>query len=343
LTKARRRHADLAPRLAYTVLAKSARMSLAQKVIVVTGASSGLGRAAAFELARRGARLVLAARRAEALESTAERCRSLGTEAIAVPTDVTRESDVARLVDTAVETWGRLDAWVNNAGVTAFGSLEASPLADLQRVLETNLWGAVYGARAVIPLFRRQGHGVIVNVGSILSKVGQPFVPAYVISKFALNGLTEALRAELADQPNIHVCTLLPYAIDTPHFQVGANLIGREPHAMPPVQSPEEVARALADLVERPRRLRHVPRIAALGLALHALFPEPVEHVIHDLLARFHFGAPSRVDPQGNLWLAPKEAAATHGERKPLVGVSGLVGWMLGHYAARGVRALVKL
>jgi len=318
-------------------------MSLSDQVIVVTGASSGLGRAAAVELARRGARLVLAARRAEALESCAELCREIGAEALAVPADVTNEGDVARIVETALEAWGRLDAWVNNAGITAFGALESTPVADLRRVLETNLWGAVHGSRAVIPLFRRQGHGVIVNVGSILSKVGQPFVPAYVISKFALHGLTEALRAELADQPGIQVCTLLPYAIDTPHFQVGANLIGRQPHAMPPVQSPEVVARALADLIERPRRELHVPRVAALGLALHALFPAPVEHMIHDALARFHFGAPSPIDPKGNLWRAADEPGTIHGERKPLIGFSGLVGWLLGHYAARGVRALVNL
>ncbi len=318
-------------------------MSLSDKVIVVTGASSGLGRAAAVELARRGARLVLAARRQDALESSAELCRELGREAIAVAADVTSESEVTRIVEKALERWGKVDAWVNNAGVTAFGSLESTPLADLRRVMDTNLWGAVHGSRAVIPLFRRQGHGVIVNVGSILSKVGQPFVPAYVISKFALHGLTEALRAELSDQPNIHVCTLLPYAIDTPHFQVGANLVGREAHAMPPVQSPEVVARALADLIERPRRELHVPRVAALGLALHALFPAPVEHMIHDALARFHFGAPSAIDARGNLWLAPKESGKIRGDRQPLIGFSGPVGWLLGHYAARGVRALVNL
>jgi len=318
-------------------------MSLSENVIIVTGASSGLGRAAAVELGRRGARLVLAARRAEALESSAELCRQAGAEAVTVRADVTNESDVRRIVDTALETWGRVDALVNNAGVTAFGSLEESPIADIRRVLETNLWGAIHAARAVLPVFRRQRHGVIVNVGSILSKLGQPFVPSYVISKFALHGLSEALRAEVAGEPGIQVCTLLPYAIDTPHFQGGANLVGRQAHAMPPVQSPEKVARALADLIERPRRELHVPRAAAIGLALHALFPEPTERLIHDALARFHFGARSQIDPQGNLWRPSPERGAIHGERRPLVGLPQVVGWLLGHYAARGVRALARL
>lgn len=316
------------------------RSPLAGEVVVVTGASSGLGRAAAFELARVGARVVLAGRSAETLEDTAALCRNAGGEAIAIVTDVTDEGQVAALAERALEVNGSVAVWVNNAGVTAFGSLEGSPLSDHRRVLETNLWGSIYGARAIIPVFRRQGRGVLINVGSILSKVGQPFVPSYVISKFALHGLSEALRAELADEPGIKICTLLPYAIDTPHFQVGANFVGREPHAMPPVQSPEKVARALVDLAERPRRELHVPRVAALGLALHAVFPELVERVIHDALSRWHFGAPQRLDPAGNLWQPSLEPPATHGRRSPRIGLTSLVGWLVGHYTARGIRAL---
>ncbi len=317
--------------------------SLRGKVVVVTGASSGLGRAAALELARRGARVVIFSRQAETLEDTARLCRDAGAEVVAVPGDVTNEQDVERLASRARELTGSIDVWVNNAGVTAFGSLAGTPLVDHRRVIETNLWGAIYCARAVVPTFRSQGHGVLINVGSILSKVGQPFVPAYVISKFALRGLTEALRAELADQPRIHVCTLLPYAIDTPHFQSGANLVGRKPYAMPPVQSPEAVARALADLAERPRREVHVPKAAALGLALHAVFPRFVEHVIHDALARWHFGGPQARDVAGNLWAPSGEPPSIHGRRRPQIGFARLVGWVIGHYSARGLRAIAQL
>ncbi|HYP89068.1 MAG TPA: SDR family NAD(P)-dependent oxidoreductase [Polyangiaceae bacterium] len=313
------------------------------KVVVVTGASSGLGRAAALEFARRRARVVVAARGEAALEDTARLCRESGAESVAVPTDVTREEDVARLVSQALDATGSIDVWVNNAGVTAFGTLADTPLEVHRRVLETNLWGAIHGARAVVPVFRRQGHGVLINVGSILSKVGQPFVPSYVISKFALRGLSEALRSELADSPRIQICTLLPYAIDTPHFQVGANLVGREPHAMPPVQSPEHVARQLVSLAEQPRRELHVPRVAALGLALHALFPRAVESAIHDSLSRWHFGAMQARDVDGNLLLPTSEPPQIHGQRRPQLGFPSLVGWLLGHYGARGLRALAGL
>lgn len=316
---------------------------LSGKVVVITGASSGLGRAAALELAHRKARVVVAARRAETLEDTAKKCREAGASVMAIAADVTKEADVAELVNRAQELTGGIDVWVNNAGVTAFGSLADTPLEDHRRVIETNLWGAIYCARAVVPVFRRQGHGVLINVGSVLSKIGQPFVPSYVISKFALRGLSEALRAELADQPDIHVCTLLPYAIDTPHFQSGANLVGRKAYAMPPMQSPEHVARELASLAERPRRELHVPRVAALGLGLHALFPRLVEHVIHEALGRWHFGAMQQIDAQGNLWTPAKELPSARGRRPAQLSLASLVGWLFGHYGARGLRALAGL
>jgi NAD(P)-dependent dehydrogenase (short-subunit alcohol dehydrogenase family) len=219
---------------------KRAQSRLDGSVVVVTGASSGLGRASAVELARRGANVVVSARRQAALEETAALCRAQGSDARVVVADVTDEGAVGELARRALDINGSIDAWVNNAGVTSFGPLEDTPLDEHRRVIETNLWGSIHGARAIVPIFKRQGRGVLINVGSILSKVGQPFVPSYVISKFALRGLSDALRAELAAHPRIHVCTLLPYAIDTPHFQSAANLIGRQPFAMPPVQSPEK-------------------------------------------------------------------------------------------------------
>jgi NAD(P)-dependent dehydrogenase (short-subunit alcohol dehydrogenase family) len=301
-------------------------MSLSGKVVVITGASSGLGRAAAVQLAARGCRLVLAARREESLEDTAETCREAGGSAMVVVTDVTKEDEVKALAAAAVEAWGRIDVWVNNAGVTLFALLEDGPFDEHRRVIETNLYGSMFGARAVVPIFRKQKRGILINVGSILSKIGQPFVPSYVISKFALRGMSEALRAELADEPDIHVCSLFPYAVDTPHFESGGNVVGREAHAMSPVQSPEKVARAIVELAEHPRRERHVPRIAALGYALHWVMPETTERLILHMLRRWHFG-PAEERSSGALYEPPDTRGTVRGTRPPRIGTPWLGLW----------------
>jgi NAD(P)-dependent dehydrogenase (short-subunit alcohol dehydrogenase family) len=306
-------------------------MPLHTKVAVITGGSGGLGRAAAIAMAERGATVVVVARRPTALAETVRLCEERGGIAYAEVADVTRPEDLERVVALAVAKGrGRIDVWVNNAGATAFGPLEMPDFTDHRRVIEVNLFGAIHGARAVLPVFRRQGHGVLINVGSVLSKIGQPFVPSYVISKFALDGLTEALRAEVADQPDIHVCSLSPYAMNTPHFENGANHVGRQPHAMPPAQSPEKVARVIADLAARPRRNRYVPRAAVIALAAHVIAPRAVEQVIHDALTRWHFSDVPAAEGPGSIHTPVDGPGAVGGTRPPLVSAAALVLWSVG-------------
>lgn len=315
------------------------------KVVVITGATSGIGRAGARELAARGWHVVLAGRRREALEQAALECRAAGGSAQSVPTDVSSEAEVRALAAAAMRHTGVIDVWVNNAGVTLFGSLEESPMEEHRRVLEINLFGAMYGARAVLPIFRRQHRGVLINVGSVLSKIGQPFVPSYVISKFALNGLTEALRAELANEPDIHICSLLPYAVDTEHFESGANHLGRDPHAMPPMLDPEAVGKAMAELAERPARERHVPRVAVLGIAAHALLPRAVERTIFDSLSKWHFGNTIEQDSTGNLFAPIRSDGGVRGSRPARVSAARLllygVGRLMTVQAGLMLRALL--
>lgn len=298
---------------------------LSNKVVVLTGASSGIGRAAAVAFAKERARVVLAARDGDELEATARLCREAGGEASVLVTDVTREADVQALARHAEETFGGLDVWVNNAGVTLFARITEGPVEEHWRVMETNVLGAIHGARAALPRFEAQGHGVIVNVGSVLSAVGQPYVPSYVVSKFALRGLSETLRTEVARHPGVQVCTLLPYAVDTPHFEAGANRRGRRPRPIPPTQTPEAVATALVDLVKRPRRERYVPRIAELGVALHALFPRTTERLLADALERWHFDDHRPLTTGGNL-RTPVRARA-HG---PRIGTARFLAWVFG-------------
>lgn len=304
--------------------------TLREKVVVVTGASSGIGRAAAVRFGREGARVVLAARRRSELEDTARLCRDAGGTVLVIPTDVTREADVQNLVRETLAVFGRIDVWVNNAGVTLFALLSEAPFEEHRRVIETNVFGPMFGARAVVPLFKQQGHGVMINVGSVLSKVGQPFVPSYVISKFALRGLTEALRAEVAEHPDIHICGFYPYAVDTPHFQEGGNVRGKKARAMPPTQSPEKVARAIVDLAARPRRERHVPRVAVFGLALHWLFPRTTERLLLRSLARWHFDERPQPRTEGNLRTPIEHDGAVHGRRPARLSTPAFIAWVLG-------------
>jgi NAD(P)-dependent dehydrogenase (short-subunit alcohol dehydrogenase family) len=304
------------------------RRALRDAVVVITGASSGIGRATALEFAACGCRLVIAARREDALRETALLCERRGAPTSALATDVTQPVDVDRLVQRTLERYARVDVWVNNAGTTLFGRLEEGDFAAHRQVLETNLLGPMYAARLVMPLFKRQGHGVLINVGSVLSQVGQAFVPAYAISKFGLRGLSEALRSDVADWPRIHVCTVLPYAVDTPHFQEGANVIGRRVHALQPVQPPERVARAIVDVAARPRRHRYVPRYVQVGLALHWLWPRTGERLLRHALQTFHLvGAQPRT--LGSLFATRGSAGTIRGSRGPVVGRLAFFGWVL--------------
>jgi NAD(P)-dependent dehydrogenase (short-subunit alcohol dehydrogenase family) len=311
---------------------------LAGKVVVITGASSGIGRAAAVEFARRGATLVLAARGVPALEEVAALCCEAGSQALAVGTDVTDEAAVHRLAAKALELSGRIDVWINNAGVTVFAPLDEGPFEPHKRVIETNVYGAMFGARAILPVFRRQHAGILINVSSVLGKVGQPYVPSYVISKFALQGLAETLRTAVADEPNIHVCTLLPYSIDTPHFEHGANRVGLDARALPPVQAPEEVARAMVSLAEHPRRELYVPRSARFGVALHGMFPTIGDRILLDVTREWHFGYQAQPTTTGNLFSpAESESEQVRGHRPALATFPRILLWGAGHLL-RGLR-----
>jgi len=206
-----------------------------------------------------------------------------------VVADVTDQRAIQDLARRAVETFGRIDVWINNAAVTLFARLEEAPLEAYRRVVETDLFGCIHGTRAVLPYFREEGSGILINISSGVGKMGSPFVSAYAASKFAIVGFSESLRMELRDAPNIHVCTVLPAAIDTPLFQQGANFTGRAVRPIPPVYSAEKVARALLELVRKPRRETIVGASAKIGVMVHMIAPGLTEQVFAKEVERKHF------------------------------------------------------
>ena len=264
---------------------------LAEQVIVITGASSGIGLTIARLAAARGARVVLAARDEASLTRITDRLQARGAEAAWVAADVADEADVARIAETAVQRFGGFDTWGNNAGVSVYGRLDVVPLADQRRVLETNYWGTVHGSLAALRHLRGRG-GAIINVGSVLSERAFPLQGAYSASKHAIKGFTDALRMELLhDRIPVAVTLIKPTAIDTPYAQHAESYLDREPTNPPPNYAPEIVARAVLHAATHPVRELNVGGSGRLLELLDHWLPGLTDRVMAAVLPRLEHGA----------------------------------------------------
>jgi short-subunit dehydrogenase len=236
------------------------------RIVAITGASAGIGRATALRLARDGAAIVACARRGDRLETLAAEIAAAGGTALPIVADVTREADMTRLVQAAVDRFGRLDVMICNAGFGIYGTIETITAAQMQQLLDVNYLGTYHAARAAMPEFRRQGRGHLIVISSIVGKRGVPFMGAYAATKFAQVGLAECLRAELAGSP-IHVSVVFPISTETEFFDVMTRESGAVTQAHGPRQAPAAVADAIARTVANPSPEVY-PYRKARGLAL---------------------------------------------------------------------------
>jgi short-subunit dehydrogenase len=224
---------------------------LAEQVVVITGASSGIGRETAELLAGRGAAVVVSARNEAALNALVAQVEAQGGRAERVVADVADPAQVERIGERAVARFGRVDSWVNNAAVSLYGTVEQLEPAEMRRLIEVNLLGVMYGSRVALQLMKPNGSGMIINVGSALSDRAVPLQSAYSAAKHGIAGFSEALRLELErESSGIGVVLIQPSSINTPFFTWARSKVGRQPQPIPPVYEPSVVAEAIAHAAE---------------------------------------------------------------------------------------------
>lgn len=288
------------------------------QVIVITGASSGIGLATARMAAERGAKVVLVAREQEDLERIAADIRSIGGSAATVAADVADEEAMERAAETAIREFGGFDTWVNNAGTSVYGNIMDVPLADQRRIFETNYWGVVLGSRIAVRHLKDRG-GALINIGSVLSDQAMPLQGVYSASKHAVKGFTDALRMELeAEHVPVSVTLIKPGAVDSLYEEHARTYLGAEPRNPPPVYAPEVAARAILHAAE------HQVRDLVVGSGGKALSmmgryaPRLGDRLLGRAMVRFQRGGPITGMRRDNLY-EPARDGRVHGQRHAMV------------------------
>lgn len=261
---------------------------LHEQVVVITGASSGIGLATARHAARAGARLVLTARNEDVLKLVCEQIREQGGEAIYVVTDIADRDGVERVVKAAEQEFGGFDTWVNNAGVVIFAQLNELPDDEHRRLFETNYWGMVYGSLAAVEHFRhRPDGGTLINVASINAEMPVPILGAYSASKAAVKAFSDVLRMELIHQKiPVKVSIIMPSGISTPISDHGRSHLGNRGKVMPPLYDAEVVADAIMVAARRPVRNITVGETGLMSVFAWKLLPQLMDRVVSWMLPK---------------------------------------------------------
>ena len=285
------------------------------QTVLITGASSGIGRATARLFAQRGAELVLLARGREALEETAAEARAQGAADVVVcPADVLDEDALRTAVDGAVTRYGSLDVVVHSAQVIAYGTVEEVPKEVYERVVDTALHGTANLARVVLPVFRRQEAGHLVVVSSLLASVATPLMGSYIAAKWGQLGLIRVLQQETRDAPGVHVSAVAPGGVNTPIYSQAGSYIGQKGRPPIPSYSPERVARSVVARLDRPRRLVQSGFANPVVILGFRLFPAVYDALVGPLLRVFALADDHRTPPtEGNVFASRPAGNAEEG------------------------------
>jgi NAD(P)-dependent dehydrogenase (short-subunit alcohol dehydrogenase family) len=289
------------------------------ETVLITGASSGIGRATAQELAGRGANLVLVARGEESLDDTADQARAAGAAEVVVhPADVTDEEAIRDAVEAAVLRFGRLDAVVHAAQVMAYGTIEELPREVFETVVDTAVHGTAVIARVVLPVFRKQEGGHLVVVNSLLGQVATPLMGSYIAAKWGQLGLVRVLQQEIRDAPGVEISILQPGGVDTPIYSQAASWTGSTGRPPPPVYSAARLGRRVVGLLDRPRRQVQAGIFNPLITAGFRLAPAVYDFLVGPLLQRMAIANDEVPPTDGNVFASQPAGNATEGRRRSI-------------------------
>jgi NAD(P)-dependent dehydrogenase (short-subunit alcohol dehydrogenase family) len=284
------------------------------RTVLVVGATSGIGRAAAHQLAAEGARLVLAARSPETLERTRQECVSRGAaDVLVVPTDVGDGAQVEALFEQAVQAFGRLDGVVHGAAVLAYGRFEDVPPEVFDRIITTNVVGTANVARRALLLFDEQEGGSLVVIGSVLGKIATPYMATYCTSKWAIQGLVRILQIEARSKPDVHVSLVSPGGVDTPIYVLAGSYSGHAGKPPPPVVAPERVAARVVAALDEPARDIAAGPVNWVMVAGFRLLPAVYDAMVGPMMRVLGQGRAALAATPGNVFEATPAQEAVHG------------------------------
>lgn len=280
--------------------------------VVVTGASSGIGKGIVLKLAAQGANVVFCARRTEIIE---EMAAELGPQALAVTADVSVENDVEKLYEAALERFGSIDVWINNTGVGTYGEFMDTPLKDLIRTIDVNLLGTMFGSHFAIAQFKRQGYGTLINIGSFGGRVAIPSGAGYSASKFGIAGLTTGLHQEmeLEEQSDIHVSLVNPWVTDTPWTIHAGNYSGHE-ILVGPADDPEKVVDTVIGQIDEPEEIVDIGSKSTMATVARKLAPSVTDKSTGRFMSDMLKQAPPSPNTAGSLHEARAEGTGVSGD-----------------------------